>query len=296
MNDGRITILYFMKGIVAFTLILFSFACSSASDNEIEQLKKQIDLQQNEINELKSNTNSSKDNIGKAVNSSNSFISVPMSLPAIPQVSESTSTPVIPSLTVPLPGGAVMPVVPLPIPSPLPENTPFNPIVETEKAIEEIFKTFVNYNLTEELFRDIEYEDAEVLRVIDGDTIELTDGRKIRYLGVDTPEKNECFYHQATLKNTLLVMTGNYNRPNKVRLYKGKVDKDRYGRYLRYVTAMGPGEEILVNDYLIKWGYGLDVSGKYSNQQLPNIQSLFEESSKEAQGSRVGLWENCREN
>ena len=294
MCDGRITNLYLIKGILLSALIFFSFACLSSSDNEIEQLQKQIDLQQNEINELKSNSNPPKDDEVKSVNSVSSSISVPIPSPAIPQVSESTSTALIPSLTVPLPG-AVMPAVPLPIPSPLPENTPFNPFVGTEKAIEEIFKTFVNYTLTEGLFRDIEYEDGEVLRVIDGDTIELTDGRKIRYLGVDTPEKNECFHHQASLKNTLLVMTGNYNRPNKVRLYKGKVDKDRYGRYLRYVTAMGPGEEILVNDYLIKWGYGLNVSEKYSNQQLSNIKSLFSESEKEAKGSRVGLWENCRE-
>ncbi len=294
MCDGRITNLYLIKGILLSALIFFSFACLSSSDNEIEQLQKQIDLQQNEINELKSNSNPPKDDDVKSVNSVSSSISVPIPSPAIPQVSESTSTALIPSLTIPLPG-AVMPAVPLPIPSPLPENTPFNPFVGTEKAIEEIFKTFVNYTLTEGLFRDIEYEDGEVLRVIDGDTIELTDGRKIRYLGVDTPEKNECFHHQASLKNTLLVMTGNYNRPNKVRLYKGKVDKDRYGRYLRYVTAMGPGEEILVNDYLIKWGYGLNVSEKYSNQQLSNIKSLFSESEKEAKGSRVGLWENCRE-
>ena len=294
MCDGRITNLYLIKGILLSVLIFFSFACLSSSDNEIEQLQKQIDLQQNEINELKSNSNPPKDDEVKSVNSVSSSISVPIPSPAIPQVSESTSTALIPSLTVPLPG-AVMPAVPLPIPSPLPENTPFNPFVGTEKAIEEIFKTFVNYTLTEGLFRDIEYEDGEVLRVIDGDTIELIDGRKIRYLGVDTPEKNECFHHQASLKNTLLVMTGNYNRPNKVRLYKGKVDKDRYGRYLRYVTAMGPGEEILVNDYLIKWGYGLNVSEKYSNQQLSNIKSLFSESEKEAKGSRVGLWENCRE-
>lgn len=294
MCDGRITNLYLIKGILLSALIFFSFACLSSSDNEIEQLQKQIDLQQNEINELKSNSNPPKDDEVKSVNSVSSSISVPIPSPAIPQVSESTVTSLIPSLTIPLPG-AVMPAVPLPIPSPLPENTPFNPFVGTEKAIEEIFKTFVNYTLTEGLFRDIEYEDGEVLRVIDGDTIELTDGRKIRYLGVDTPEKNECFHHQASLKNTLLVMTGNYNRPNKVRLYKGKVDKDRYGRYLRYVTAMGPGEEILVNDYLIKWGYGLNVSEKYSNQQLSNIKSLFSESEKEAKGSRVGLWENCRE-
>ena len=294
MCDGRITNLYLIKGILLSVLIFFSFACLSSSDNEIEQLQKQIDLQQNEIIELKSNSNPPKDDKVKSVNTVSSSISAPITYPVIPQVSESTSTALIPSLTVPLPG-AVMPAVPLPIPSPLPENTPFNPFVGTEKAIEEIFKTFVNYTLTEGLFRDIEYEDGEVLRVIDGDTIELTDGRKIRYLGVDTPGKNECFHHQASLKNTLLVMTGNYNRPNKVRLYKGKVDKDRYGRYLRYVTAMGPGEEILVNDYLIKWGYGLNVSEKYSDQQLSNIKSLFSESEKEAKGSRVGLWENCRE-
>ena len=36
MNDGRITIFYFIKGIVVLTLFLFSFACSSASDNEID--------------------------------------------------------------------------------------------------------------------------------------------------------------------------------------------------------------------------------------------------------------------
>ena len=138
----------------------------------------------------------------------------------------------------------------LPIPSvALPSNViPDTPIdnlfIDSDKAIEEVFKSFVKYNLAESIFKGIEYEDSEVARVIDGDTIELIDGRIIRYLGVDTPEKNECFYHDATLKNKLLVMLGNYNRPNKVRLYKGKVDKDYYGRHLRYVTSMDSEGEI----------------------------------------------------
>ena len=127
--------------------------------------------------------------------------------------------------------------------------------------------------------------------MIDGDTIELIDGRIIRYLGVDTPEKNECFYHDATLKNKLLVMLGNYNRPNKVRLYKGKVDTDYYGRHLRYVTAMDSEGEILVNDYLIKWGYGLNVSEKYIDQQLPNIKSIFDNSEIEAKNNLLGIWQ-----
>jgi len=32
------------------------------------------------------------------------------------------------------------------------------------------------------------YEEAVVVRVIDGDTIELEDGRRVRYIGIDTPE------------------------------------------------------------------------------------------------------------
>ena len=185
----------------------------------------------------------------------------------------------------------------LPIPSvALPSNViPDTPVdnlfIDSEKAIEKVFKSFVKYNLTESIFNGIEYEDSEVARVIDGDTIELIDGRIIRYLGVDTPEQNECFYHDATLKNKLLVMLGNYNRPNKVRLYKGKVDTDYYGRHLRYVTAMDSEGEILVNDYLIKWGYGLNVSEKYIDQQLPNIKSIFDNSEIEAKNNFLGIWQ-----
>jgi micrococcal nuclease len=41
----------------------------------------------------------------------------------------------------------------------------------------------------------------KVKRVIDGDTIELENGQKVRYIGIDTPERNECFNKQATAKN-----------------------------------------------------------------------------------------------
>src|SRR3990167_1019217 len=47
-----------------------------------------------------------------------------------------------------------------------------------------------------------------VTRVIDGDTVELSTGEKVRYIGVDSPEigkKNECFALQAQIKNNNLV-------------------------------------------------------------------------------------------
>ncbi|MQG08804.1 MAG: hypothetical protein FI675_00085, partial [SAR202 cluster bacterium] len=78
--------------------------------------------------------------------------------------------------------------------------------------------------------------------------------------------------------------------PNKVRLYKGKVDTDYYGRYLRYVTSIDSEGEVLVNDYLIKYGYGLNVSEKYIDQQLTNIKSIFDNSGEEAKNNLLGIW------
>jgi micrococcal nuclease len=52
---------------------------------------------------------------------------------------------------------------------------------------------------------------AKVVRVIDGDTIELEDGKKVRYIGIDTPETvdprrdPQCFGKEASLQNKELV-------------------------------------------------------------------------------------------
>ena len=44
-------------------------------------------------------------------------------------------------------------------------------------------------------------EKALVVSVIDGDTIELQDGNRVRYLGIDTPETGEPYYSEATARN-----------------------------------------------------------------------------------------------
>jgi micrococcal nuclease len=48
-------------------------------------------------------------------------------------------------------------------------------------------------------------ETALVIRVIDGDTIELLDGRRVRYLRIDTPEIGERYYEEASDRNRELV-------------------------------------------------------------------------------------------
>ncbi len=50
-----------------------------------------------------------------------------------------------------------------------------------------------------------ELETVTVAQVTDGDTIKLTDGRRVRYIGMNTPERGQPYYEQATKTNRQLV-------------------------------------------------------------------------------------------
>lgn len=127
-------------------------------------------------------------------------------------------------------------------------------------------------------------ERALVIRVVDGDTIELSTGEKVRYIGIDTPELRsssgpECFAVKAKEINKELV------EGKTVRLEKDISDKDRYGRLLRYVYI----DDLLVNEELVKEGYALAASFP------PDIalQSLFVSRQIEARENSRGLWSEC---
>ena len=101
-------------------------------------------------------------------------------------------------------------------------------------------------------------EQALVIRVIDGDTIELDNGSRVRYLGIDTPEAGEPYYSEASAKNRKLVAG------KMVELQRGKRDQDEYGRLLRYVYVDG----VFVNAELVAQGYAMayifDPDERYS--------------------------------
>lgn len=70
-----------------------------------------------------------------------------------------------------------------------------------------------------------------VTRVIDGDTIELGNGESVRVVGIDSPERGECGYPEATATMERLVLG------KRVRLTMSDEDRDRYDRLLRYVDV-----------------------------------------------------------
>ena len=91
-------------------------------------------------------------------------------------------------------------------------------------------------------------ETARVVEVIDGDTIRVRlDGElvSVRYIGINTPERGETCYQEATDNNA------NYVANQTVRLVTDVSNTDRYGRLLRYVYV----DDILVNAELVAGGW-----------------------------------------
>ncbi|GBE16722.1 thermonuclease precursor [bacterium BMS3Abin15] len=127
-------------------------------------------------------------------------------------------------------------------------------------------------------------EYAKVARVIDGDTVQLEDGRRVRYIGIETPEivhpdkPVECFGKEANEENRMLV------EGKEVRLEKDVSETDRYDRILRYVYI----DDTFVNEHLIRGGFAFvsifppDV--KYQDQ--------LREAMADAKENNRGLWAN----
>ena len=124
-----------------------------------------------------------------------------------------------------------------------------------------------------------------VIRVIDGDTIEIEGGQRVRYIGIDTPETVDprkpvqCFGVEASNKNKGLVSG------KRVRLEKDVSETDKYGRLLRYVYI----GDTFVNLELVKQGYA------YASSYPPDVkyQNQFTDAQRLAKKQNKGLWGSC---
>ncbi len=127
-----------------------------------------------------------------------------------------------------------------------------------------------------------EFSDAVCQRVVDGDTILLTGGERVRYIGIDTPETKhptkpvEAFGREASAYNDRLVSG------NRVRLEYDVERRDRYGRLLAYVYV----GDTMVNAALA--GEGFAQTATYP----PNVRyvHLFAAVQSVARAEHKGLW------
>src|SRR6188768_4055342 len=111
-------------------------------------------------------------------------------------------------------------------------------------------------------------EGGVVASVFDGDTLALTDGRRVRLLQIDTPElgTGECYSRAARTALVALVPLG-----SRISLEADPaLDRtDRYGRLLRYVRrgAVNVNLELVRRGAAAPYFYGSD-EGRYSASLL----------------------------
>lgn len=131
-------------------------------------------------------------------------------------------------------------------------------------------------------------EKTAVESVVDGDTIVVAGGTRVRLLGVDTPETKDprkpvqCFGVEASAHTSSLVEPG-----TPVRLVYDVERLDQYGRTLAYVYRQVDG--LFVNAALVAEGFALVATFP------PNVAHVeeFTALARVAREGGRGLWSAC---
>ena len=129
-------------------------------------------------------------------------------------------------------------------------------------------------------------EKATVKWVYDGDTVLLTDKRKIRLIGIDTPEvrhhkqKRQAFSGEAREALRELLKRDNYH----VLLRFGPEEKDRYARILAHVFTRGG---INISEWLLERGLAQTLSIP------PNVllANCYKRAEVFAQKKSLNIWQ-----
>lgn len=124
--------------------------------------------------------------------------------------------------------------------------------------------------------------------VVDGDTIVVAGGTRVRLIGIDTPETKDprqpvqCFGVEASAHTAALLATG-----APIRLAYDVERFDRFGRTLAYVYRRSDG--LFVNAALVADGYASVATFP------PNVAHVdeFTELARQAREAGRGLWAAC---
>ena len=122
--------------------------------------------------------------------------------------------------------------------------------------------------------------EAQVVRVVDGDTVELGGIGKARLIGVDTPEVYggvECYGREASAyaKRQL--------DGERVRYTVGREERDRYGRLLVYLW-LEDGRSF--NALLVSRGYAQPLTIQPNSEHA----EVFVRLARRARARATGLW------
>jgi len=153
-----------------------------------------------------------------------------------------------------------------------------------------------NGSFSAQFGKSYNYDDILVKRVVDGDTLALENGERVRLIGIDTPEIHESnkLYRDSrksgqdlrTIKEMgqqAYNFTKSLVEGKRVRLEFDIEKTDRYKRLLAYVYLK---DGTFVNAEIIKQGYASIAT------YPPNVKNvdLFTKLYQEARENNRGLW------
>jgi micrococcal nuclease len=122
-----------------------------------------------------------------------------------------------------------------------------------------------------------------VLRVVDGDTLLMQDHKRLRLMGVDTPETVKEDTPVQPWGPEATQFTRDFVGRGDVRLQFDRERTDRFGRYLAYVFV---GDRML-NEELLRAGLARWEPGYHYSQSM---KTRFRKAQREAQQAHRGIW------
>jgi micrococcal nuclease len=130
----------------------------------------------------------------------------------------------------------------------------------------------------------------DVQNVIDGDTLVLSGGARVRLIGVDTPETRYS-KRSGGADQPLAIEAKEFTRraigKGQVRLGFDKERIDQHGRYLAYVWYTDAGGERLLNEELIRAGL---TRAKLQYFYSDRMKRRFRAAEEEARAAMRGIW------
>lgn len=119
-----------------------------------------------------------------------------------------------------------------------------------------------------------------VIRVIDGDNLELDNAKSVRLYGINCPEKGQKFSHEAIDLTTKLALN------NQIRLeYQPNYQTDRWGRIAAYVFI----NDTFLNEQLVRQGF-CEVT-IYKKRAKLKYQDELLNAQNQAKQKKQGIWE-----
>ena len=173
------------------------------------------------------------------------------------------------------------------------KNTAKNKLIKLQQSLALtglwLFSTHSFSALSDNCTTDRIDEYAIVKQVYDGDTIRLADGKKIRLIGINTPEMNyktgnpEPFAQKAKAFLTREVLK------QKIGLRFGSDKKDRHGRLLAHIFLKDKSN---LQQALLKSGFAVYITIP------PNLwqQDCYMNAEQEARKKNKGIWKRHTQN